>query len=105
MRQLARIAGITCIAAACGRQPSPPSGSAVSPTGSGPASGSAAAPDPPRKTPAATPELCDPSECGPAMRMPNRRCPDGSMGGPTDRCLRRPDGRCGWEVRPCPWSR
>jgi hypothetical protein len=47
-------------------------------------------------------EDCDPAECGPAMRMPNRRCPDGSMAGPTGQCLRKPDGRCAWEVRQCP---
>ncbi|HEX3477934.1 MAG TPA: hypothetical protein VHT91_23085 [Kofleriaceae bacterium] len=46
--------------------------------------------------------LCDTAECGPAIRMPSRRCPDGSIGGPTGRCLRKPDGRCAWEVRPCP---
>jgi len=102
MAQLARIAWIVCTAAACGRQPSSPgSGSppAVAP-------GSAAAPGTvPRTAPpaAADPaEPCDRNECGPQMGMPNRRCPDGSIGGPTGRCLRQANGKCAWEVRPCP---
>jgi hypothetical protein len=102
MPKLARIAWIACIVAACGRQPSPPSESASPVSGSGPASGSGAATGPRGSATPATAEPCEITECGPPMRMPNRRCPDGSMGGPTGRCLRQPDGRCAWEVRPCP---
>jgi hypothetical protein len=49
-------------------------------------------------------ETCAESECGPRMGMPAEQCPDGSIGGNTGRCLRRPDGGCGWEVRECPAS-
>jgi len=45
---------------------------------------------------------CEPSECGPALGMPSYRCPDGSWGGPTGRCLRNENGTCGWEIRECP---
>jgi eight-cysteine-cluster-containing protein len=45
---------------------------------------------------------CAATECGPAMGMPAGKCPDGSASGPTGRCLRQADGRCGWEVRQCP---
>lgn len=45
---------------------------------------------------------CAPGACGPALGMPNVLCPDGSTGGPTGRCLQRPDGRCAWEIRECP---
>lgn len=48
-------------------------------------------------------DLCDPSACGPALGMPNWLCPDGSVGGPTGRCLSDPkSGACGWEIRSCP---
>jgi hypothetical protein len=44
-----------------------------------------------------------PEGCGPLLGMPNWLCPDGSMGGPTDRCLESPDGAfCFWEIRDCP---
>jgi len=46
--------------------------------------------------------LCDERACGPALGMPNVLCEDGSVGGPTGRCLELPDGGCGWEVRRCP---
>ncbi|HEX3766464.1 MAG TPA: hypothetical protein VHW23_47550 [Kofleriaceae bacterium] len=110
MLELLRIARIAAfalagLAAACGH---PASQSAEPPADRGPApvtpTPGAAAGDPPGGPPG-TPhgnELCDPAECGPAMRMPSRRCPDGSTGGPTGRCLRKPDGKCGWEVRSCP---
>jgi hypothetical protein len=48
-------------------------------------------------------EECPKAECGPPIRMPNRKCPDGkTIAGPTDRCLRHADGKCGWEVIQCP---
>src|SRR5262245_6432006 len=45
---------------------------------------------------------CPKEECGPRLGMPNHKCPDGTMAGPTDRCLRHADGKCGWEVIQCP---
>lgn len=48
-------------------------------------------------------ERCDATACGPQLGMPNALCPDGSVGGPTDRCLRDlASGQCGWEIRSCP---
>lgn len=46
--------------------------------------------------------LCDTSACGPAPGMPNYLCSDGTLAGPTGRCLRHTDGICGWEIRDCP---
>lgn len=48
------------------------------------------------------PDVCDASECGPALGLPNRLCEDGTSSGPTGRCLRHDDGTCGWEVLSCP---
>lgn len=100
--RLARIAVIvtlTCLAAACGRPtPSSSAGQTADPPrmpGSTTGGGSGGPPGPGEP-------LCDVAECGPPIRMPSKRCPDGSIGGPTGRCLRKPDGRCGWEIRPCP---
>jgi len=45
---------------------------------------------------------CAPDECGPGLGAPTYICPDGSPGGSTGRCLRNPDGTCGWEFRDCP---
>ncbi|MBI3178816.1 MAG: hypothetical protein HYZ27_04105 [Deltaproteobacteria bacterium] len=45
---------------------------------------------------------CTTEECGPSPGMPNYLCPDGSVGGPTGRCLRNDDGSCGWEIVDCP---
>jgi len=45
---------------------------------------------------------CPSAECGPALGLPNTICADGSVGGPTGRCLRLESGGCGWEVRSCP---
>jgi hypothetical protein len=36
------------------------------------------------------------------MAMPNGKCSDGTMSGPSGKCLRQADGRCGWEIRQCP---
>jgi len=46
--------------------------------------------------------LCPVADCGPALGEPNWKCPDGSEGGPTDRCVRETDGNCSWEIRECP---
>jgi len=45
---------------------------------------------------------CATSDCGPALGLLNYECDDGSMAGPTGRCLRRDSGTCGWEVLSCP---
>ena len=46
---------------------------------------------------------CEKSECGPELGMPNSLCSDGkTTSGPSGRCLRNPDGKCGWEVISCP---
>ena len=41
-----------------------------------------------------------PTACGPALGMPNYVCPNGTVAGPTGRCLPTPGG-CGWEVISC----
>lgn len=46
--------------------------------------------------------VCADSECGPAPGMPNYPCFDGTIGGPTGRCLSNTNGTCGWEIRNCP---
>jgi len=46
--------------------------------------------------------FCDPAECGPPLGMPNVQCWDGSVGGPTDLCVRGEAGACGWFIRACP---
>jgi hypothetical protein len=47
-------------------------------------------------------EICPVEACGPPLGMPNWLCEDGSVGGPTGRCLANEDGSCGWEIRRCP---
>src|SRR5215470_17462050 len=104
--RLARIAStaalvtLTCLAAACGRPAPSPTVAPPDDRAAAPASGSGA-PSEPTGTPRRD-ELCDVAECGPPIRMPSKRCADGSIGGPTGRCLRKPDGRCAWEIRTCP---
>jgi hypothetical protein len=99
--RIPRIAAIVAIGwlAACSRPASSPSAGPPDPPVAG-APASRAAPAGPPGTPGDP--LCAVADCGPAIRMPSRRCSDGSLGGPTGRCLRKPDGRCAWEVRPCP---
>lgn len=45
---------------------------------------------------------CANTDCGPALGIASTTCPDGSVGGPTGRCLRLDSGACAWEVRSCP---
>jgi hypothetical protein len=47
-------------------------------------------------------EACSPTECGPQLGLPNWTCEDGSIGGPTGRCIQRAGGSCGWEINDCP---
>ncbi|HET7538534.1 MAG TPA: hypothetical protein VFK05_01635 [Polyangiaceae bacterium] len=48
------------------------------------------------------PDECEKTECGPQLGLPNWMCVDGSVGGPTGRCLRHVEGGCEWEVNNCP---
>ena len=60
---------------------------------------------PPEDSATKTSELppCPEAECGPTLATPNQVCEDGkTMSGPTGKCLRNPDGSCGWEVLGCP---
>lgn len=45
---------------------------------------------------------CDDQKCGPQLGISRRVCADGSIAGPTGRCLQNADGSCGWEVLDCP---
>lgn len=47
---------------------------------------------------------CERTDCGPQLGLPNWTCADGSVGGPTGRCLKRPGGTCGWEINNCPMA-
>ena len=47
-------------------------------------------------------ECSDKSLCGPQLGMPTYQCDDGTVGGPTGRCLQAADKSCYWEVRQCP---
>jgi hypothetical protein len=44
---------------------------------------------------------CDPTQCGPAPGVPNWKCEDGTLGGPTGNCLPQEDGSCTWEINWC----
>ena len=45
---------------------------------------------------------CAKADCGPQLGIPNWTCADGTVGGPTGRCLRLASGTCGWEINNCP---
>jgi hypothetical protein len=45
---------------------------------------------------------CPKADCGPQLGLLNWTCADGSVGGPTGRCLKRPSGTCSWEINNCP---
>lgn len=47
------------------------------------------------------PGACAESDCGPQLGMPNYPCADGTVGGPTGKCLRNAQSACGWEIREC----
>lgn len=49
-----------------------------------------------------TPVECAKGRCGPALGMKSTACSDGSIGGPTGRCLENADKTCKWEIRSCP---
>jgi hypothetical protein len=47
--------------------------------------------------------LCKKKYCGPTLGAPSVVCADGSVGGPTGRCIHHADAnRCSWEQRECP---
>ena len=52
--------------------------------------------------PPAPAQTCEAGACGPALGEPNYTCPDGTIAGPTGRCILNQDGTCGWEVVACP---
>jgi hypothetical protein len=45
---------------------------------------------------------CSQTDCGPAIGMPSKICPDGSTAGPV--CQRNDNGTCGWVRTECPWT-
>jgi hypothetical protein len=47
---------------------------------------------------------CEADDCGPQLGLPNWTCEDGTMGGPTGRCIEDAGGDCVWEVKSCPPS-
>jgi hypothetical protein len=42
-----------------------------------------------------------PNACGPALGLPAKTCPDGSIAGNTGKCIEK-NGACAWEVLECP---
>ena len=79
-----------------GPEPTPNTGNGS--TGSfGSGSGSATTTPPP-----ATVTECEQKRCGPQLGMKSTACSDGSIGGPTGRCIEHADKTCGWEIRSCP---
>ena len=44
---------------------------------------------------------CTPEQCGPQPAMPTAEWPDGTMSGPTGKCVKAADGSCGWEINEC----
>jgi hypothetical protein len=55
----------------------------------------------PIKPPAAA-QTCEAGACGPVLGEPNYTCSDGTIAGPTGRCVLNQDGTCGWEIVACP---
>jgi hypothetical protein len=51
---------------------------------------------------ATTAAECPAKRCGPTLGMMSKQCSDGSIGGPTGRCLEQADKTCAWEIRACP---
>lgn len=49
----------------------------------------------------ATAATCAPADCGAAPFVMPHVCSDGTLGGPTGRCVVAPDGACEWEFRAC----
>jgi len=49
----------------------------------------------------ASQDECPKAMCGSQLGLPNWTCTDGSVGGPTGRCLWNPTGSCSWEINKC----
>ena len=57
----------------------------------------------PRTDPFQVVRLCPIDRCGPYPLLPNILCSDGSVAGPTDRCLYDAErDLCRWEILECP---
>jgi hypothetical protein len=52
----------------------------------------------------ASQDTCPISACGPQLGIANHTCDDGSVAGPTGRCLKGSASTCHWEVLTCPPS-
>jgi hypothetical protein len=101
------LVAVTASFVACGADTDggPASGGDAGIAGMGPPSGSAGAASTAGSNSSggtASDLTCLNAECGPALGLPSMVCADGSVGGPTGRCLRLETGACGWEVRDCP---
>jgi hypothetical protein len=57
--------------------------------------------NPPPSGPPVAGNECAADACGPAPGMPTYQCDDGTMGGPTGKCLMGASGQCGWEIAEC----
>lgn len=44
---------------------------------------------------------CAKADCGPALGLLNYTCADGTIAGPTGRCIEREPGVCSWEIAVC----
>ena len=100
-----RALALALLLAACGHPASGPaspgSGSAVT-EGSGSDSGSGSSAGSATTQTGGGAECGDVKECGPKLGMPQKQCHDGTMGGPTGRCLKNDAGKCSWEITACP---
>jgi hypothetical protein len=57
--------------------------------------------NPPPSGPPVAGNECAAEQCGPAPGMPTYACDDGTMGGPTGKCVMGEGGQCGWEITEC----
>jgi hypothetical protein len=104
LRMVAVLGAVTASMAACGAETdkSKASGNASGNAGMSSSGGGSGAAGSANNGGTASAPTCSDGDCGPALGLPNTICADGSMGGPTGRCLRLEMGGCGWEVRDCP---
>src|SRR5438105_509572 len=49
----------------------------------------------------AEPTLCAQTQCGTKLDLPNGKCDDGTVSGPTGRCIQTSGSACAWEVKTC----
>jgi hypothetical protein len=93
-----RFAFAFALATGCAKpapEPAPPPepAPAPAPTGNGSAT---------TTTTTTTGTECPKERCGPQLGLKSTACSDGSVGGPTGRCLENADKTCRWEIRSCP---